>query len=91
MSDLSSLVARLRPLKDGGIEFDVAWKLATGGNRRDFFHPTTKDNGVLHPDDMPTRRANGYELDETYARFVFRTVRDAYLDEGRVVRLAAAA
>ncbi len=86
---MSPLVDQLRRLKDQGVPFDTAWAFATGGNRRDYFQPTDRDDGTFKPADRksPHLTARGEE-DEPFKRFLYRVHRAAYLDLGPAVRLA---
>ena len=73
-----SLVDQLCALKATGVPWDIAWAFATGGNRRDYFHPTERDDGTQKPSDTESRRltAKG-EVGEPYKRFIYRVYRAA--------------
>ncbi len=67
-------------LKQGGVDFDIAWAFATGGNRQKFFQPSERDDGTQKPGDGTKRLSARGEEGEPFKRFQYRTHRAAYLD-----------
>ena len=77
-----SLVDQLCALKATGVPWDIAWAFATGGNRRDYFQPSERDDGTLKPATASRRLTAKGEEGEPFKRFIYRSYRAAVALDG---------